>query len=135
MPGRCGRLTWYVTARLQKTMGPVLAMALAGFAFLIYSTVVVIFWRNVKLSQPWKAIFSLTICPMFLAAMVLNIWLTNKYAGWLLDELASATARGANESKNIAAFMASCPIAFAICLVWYGVMRALDALTKKSRES
>jgi hypothetical protein len=112
-------------------MDPVLGAALAAFALLIYVTVVIIFWRNAKLSQPWKAIFSLTICPVFIVAMVFNIWVTNEYAGWLLGKLASATASGDDRSRNMAAFMASSPIALLICCIWYGLMRALDSLTEK----
>ena len=106
---------------------------LVGIALAIYISVTVIFWRNVKLAQPWKAIFSFTICPLFVYAMVFNLWFTNHYAGWLLDLLASAKSRGGG--GGIVAFMVSTPIAAAICIVWYGLMRALDALTGRSRAS
>ncbi len=112
-------------------MNATLALVIAGFVLVIYVPIVVVFWRNVNLSQPWKATFSLTIFPLFVVAMGFNIWFTNEYAGWLLDYLASAKARGSIRSEIIAAFMASTPIALLICLVWYGLIRALDSLTTR----
>jgi len=103
----------------------------AGFVVLIYVPVTVIYWRNVKLSQPWKAIFCLTICPVFVVAILFNIAFTNRYAGWLLDDLASAKAHGWVQSEGSSAFMVSVPIALVICLAWYGVIRACDYLTNK----
>ena len=115
-------------------MNPTIAALLAGFVLVIYVPATVVFWRNVRLSQPWKAIFSLTICPVFIVAMVFNIWFTSEYAGWWLDYLASANARG-GKGSSIAALMVSTPLAFVICLIWYGLMRALDALTITGRTS
>lgn len=113
-------------------MNATLALVFAGFLLLIYAPIVVFFWRNVNLSQPWKATFSLSIFPLFVVAMIFNIWFTNEYASWLHDYLASAKARGSRIEESIATFMVSAPIPLLICLVWYRSIRALDSLATRN---
>jgi len=103
------------------------AIFILGIVLVIYLPPTVIFWRNVKLSQPWKAIFSLSIGPLFIVAMGFNIVFASKYAGWLLD-YTSANAK-------VSGIIASCPIALLICFAWYRLVRTLDALTHKGSNS
>jgi len=102
-----------------------------GVAVAIYIAIVIIFWRNLTLSQPWKAIFSLSVLPVFLIAMVVNVWLTDTYAPWLFDALRLAAETGDEGSEVTIGFVITTPIALAISLVWYLLIRAADGLAKE----
>jgi len=51
--------------------------------FALYLPVTWIFWRKVYLLGCWKLLFCLTIYPIFIVLMIINIWVTNWYAPWL----------------------------------------------------
>ena len=98
-----------------------MALIVSVFFLTLYVVVTMIFWRNVKLSQPWKGIFSFTLFPLFLVAMVFNVWLTDHYVpGW--------NFKGGN-----GALLGRFPIAALICMAWYGLLRGLDTLTNRVR--
>jgi membrane protein implicated in regulation of membrane protease activity len=110
-------------------------MLLVSFFGILYLAVTVLFWRNVTLIQPWKAIFCLSIFPLFAAALVVNIALTAAYMPWLIDALARAQATGSGKSESMLAFVASSPIALLVSYLWYLVLRKTSQLSHHSQKA
>ncbi len=102
-----------------------------GVAVAMYIPIVLIFWRNLPLSKPWKALFSLSVLPVFFIAMVVNVWLTDAYAPSLLDALHEAEETGNWDSEVAIGFVVTTPIALAMTFLWYLLIRAADRLTKE----
>ncbi|HBA66356.1 MAG TPA: hypothetical protein DCZ48_09340 [Methylococcaceae bacterium] len=93
----------------------------------LYLPTVLILWRNVRFSQPWKAIYSISAFPIFVVGMILNIWLADIYTplfSTLFDE-----AREKGQVENIVSFVLSVPIAVLTIAVWYQLLGALDYVT------
>ena len=95
-------------------------IALAAF---LYLTVTSIVWRNVKLLQPWKAIFCLTIFPVFAIALVVNVWLSNRYLPWLIEEISRAQS---GKGEALLGFLATTPLAWLIGYLWFLALRWLS---------
>lgn len=110
-------------------MGVLLVMGV--FLIVLYIPVTWIFWRNVSLSGFWKALFCLTIVPLFFVGMVFNFFLTDLYAPWLIDVFRATQARSVRLEALIA-FVISCPVAIGLSLVWYKLISWFDTGTRKS---
>ena len=108
-------------------MPKVVAMFLLAIMVAIYPFIVLILWRNLKLSEPWKSIFSLSVFPVFLTGMVVNIWLTYTYVPWLLDMLYRV---GKYSFKGAVLGFAIAAPALAVSFLWYLLIRAADRWTR-----
>ena len=107
----------------------IIALLVLGILFLaLYITVTRIFWRNVPLTGFCKALFCLTIFPLFLVLMVLSVWWADWYAPFLLD-LFRATDGGDFEAHI--AFLISCPLPVALGFVWYKLISWFDTRKKE----
>ena len=86
-----------------------------------------VFWRNIKLTQPWKALFCATIFPVFIIALPLNIWITDEYMPWLWQIFIDAQQEDhLSKQESELAFLVSCPIALIIGFVWYLLFKGLN---------
>ena len=68
------------------------------------------------LAGHWKALFYGTVFPLFIALLVLNTLLMERYAPFLVD-LFHATDGDDGEALMI--FLISCPLPVAFSFVWY----------------
>ncbi len=109
----------------------IVLLVIAVFFIPLYIPVTWIFWRNVSLSGFWKALFCLTIFPLFFVLMVFNFFLTDLYAPWLFD-LFRATQGRFFRLEALIAFVISCPVAVGLSLVWYKLISWFDTGTRKS---
>ena len=93
----------------------IIGLLVLGILFLaLYITVTWIFWRNVPLTGFSKALFCLTIFPVFLVLMILSVWWTDWYAPFLLDLFSAA--EGGDFEAHIA-FLISTPLPVALGFV------------------
>ena len=101
----------------------------------VYAIGSMVFWRNIPFSKPRKAVFCLTILPLFFAAVVFNVWMIDTFAPGLLALLADAQADDARvrqagiyhrNTAPLIALLISTPIALIISYCWFALLRALD---------
>jgi hypothetical protein len=107
-----------------------MGLLVLGILFLaLYITVTWIFWRNVPLTGFCKALFCLTIFPLFLVLMVVNVLLTDRYAPLLVDLFGAADG----DPEALIAFLISTPLPVALSFVWYKLISWFDTGTRDER--
>lgn len=95
-------------------------------------------YDKVKFSNPCRAIFALTIFPVFFASMFLNLWISDHLFPHLLDYFSAEHARAeelikqgvsrraARSNEAPIAFFVSVPLALILSAVWYWLMSKWD---------
>lgn len=106
------------------------AIVLSSLAIAIYLAIVIIAWRNARLSAPWKQIFALSALPVFILGMVANVWLSANYAPWLFEILGWAKEAGGLGAESRVGFVIAVPLALLTTMLWYLFLRSLDRATK-----
>lgn len=86
---------------------------------LIYGAITYIFWRNINLKQPWKAIFCLTVLPFFIVAIIINIVLVDRYAPWLWDAILRSRELGQKRFERGYSFLFTAPVGILLIYLWY----------------
>lgn len=121
---------------------PAAILFLATIYLVLYGIVTRIVLRNVRLRRGYRLLFSLTAMPVFTAAMIFNIWLSQCCLPWLFAwlELEPEPSAGTawtlllyaqgDELEAIAAFLISTPVALALTFGWYLIVRALERATR-----
>ena len=110
-----------------------------------YAVIVYLSWKNVPFSQPRKAVFALTVFPLFFAAMFLNIWLTDTFLPDLIDAFNTAhvkaeelikqgvRTRQARRLEAGTAFLVSVPVATLVTGCWYWLIRVWERKARAER--
>ena len=106
-------------------------LIMLGALFLpIYLTVAFIAWRNIKFSTPFKLLFSISAVPLFIVAMVLNIWLVSSYTPGLLRALEWSKNLDYRLFEAFFTFLVAVPIPVVIIWCWYRLIQSLDRTLK-----
>jgi hypothetical protein len=96
------------------------------------------FWIKSTFSQPRRALFSLTIIPLFFVAMLFNLWLTDTFLPELMESIstdqtenarfvAQGIHRGATQkTEGSVALAISAPVALLIAYCWYALFRVWE---------
>ena len=93
---------------------------------IIYAVVTVIIWRNVDFRFTFKTVFSLLSMPVFVAGMVINLWMFEILIPSTFDAYDKASGGGRYSEKGVFAFILSVPIALAMSYAWYRFILYLD---------
>ena len=93
---------------------------------IIYAVVTVIIWRNVDFRFTFKTVFSLLSMPVFVAGMVINLWMFEILIPSTFDAYDMASGGGRYSEKGVFAFILSVPIALAMSYAWYRFILYLD---------
>ena len=103
-----------------------------GILFLaLYITVTWIFWRNVPLTGFSKVLYCLTVSPLCIALLVVNVIWVERYAPFLVD-LFSAAEGGDGEA--LIAVLISFPLPVAFSFVWYKLVKWLAERDRIARQ-
>lgn len=95
-------------------------------ALIMYTIVTVIIWRNVDFRFTLKTVFSLLSMPVFVAGMVINLWMFEIFIPSAIDAYDKASGVGRHSEKGSYAFFMSVPIALAMSYAWYRFILYLD---------
>ncbi|MBX3727200.1 MAG: hypothetical protein KF823_14920 [Xanthomonadales bacterium] len=89
------------------------------FVALLYGIVTTIAWRRARIRQPGRAIFAITVLPLFVVAMLANIALVLRFAPWLTTAVDQAARSGSRELEAAAGLLAATPLACLLAWAWY----------------
>ncbi len=84
------------------------------------------------LAGHWKALFYGTVFPLFIALLVGNVLLMERYAPFLVDLFRAADG---GDGEALIAFLISCPLPVAFSFVWYKLFSWLakrDGIARKN---
>ena len=112
--------------------GTNVAIIVIALAVLV-SPVVFILWKSVKLSQPWKAIFCLSVLPLFLVGMGINYWVVDTYAPGIMEAVKKADEADRDSLRRRRppyGLLVMIPIPLLASFVWFYLIRAADRATR-----
>ena len=64
----------------------------------------------------WKVLFYLTVFPLFVALLVVNVFWVERYAPFLVELFKAADG---GDGEALIAFLISCPLPVAFSFAWY----------------
>ena len=80
----------------------------------------------------WKVLFYMTVFPLFVALLVVNVFWMERYAPFLVDLFKAAD--GGDFEAHIA-FLISCPLPVAFSIAWYKFISWLAKRDRIARQS
>ncbi len=83
------------------------------------------------LAGSWKVLFYMTVFPLFVALLVVNVFWMERYAPFLVDLFRAAD--GGDFEAHIA-FLISCPLPVAFSFVWYKLVKWLAERDRIARQ-
>jgi hypothetical protein len=95
----------------------------------IYMSVVIVMWRNVKLVQPLKAVFCASVPEFLVIIVVVNVWLVDSLIPSPMD---AHRETDGTRGQGIVAFFISTPLALVASVGWYALRRMADPVLKKT---
>lgn len=97
----------------------------------MYLVVAYLCWRNVSLSMPYRAVFALSVFPLFALSMVFNIWVVDQKAPFMFEVLDSAKRIGKPDIEAAVGFAIATPLAVLISAFWYFVLAKVERVSSR----
>ena len=80
----------------------------------------------------WKTLFYLTVFPLFIVLLVVNVLLMERYAPFLVGLFRAADG---GDGEALIGFLISCPLPVAFSFVWYKLISRLAKRDRIARQS
>ncbi len=99
---------------------------IGALCFIFYVPPTVIIFRNINFIGPIRAFYSLTVVPIFIIFMFINIYFSMQWFPQLFETVAASN--GASRGDAMLAAIISCPLAVLVSFLYFKFFTVLNQM-------